>query len=106
MQISLTNFKKLLHSLKDHNIALKVRTHTGWSRDYLHIIGFIVSTADQLNRTFGGIVLSNMGDTEGILINNISAITAFELDKTCEECSAHVIYNLEDNKSLKALILH
>jgi hypothetical protein len=105
MEITLATFKKLLHSLKDQDVGLKVKTHTGWSKDYLHIIGFIASVSDQKNKTFGGVVLSNMAETEGVMINNISTITAFELDVSCENYEARKVYTLRDNMSLKALII-
>jgi hypothetical protein len=103
MEITLATFKKLLHSIKDRNIALKVRTHTGWSKDYLHIIGFIASVNDQKANTFGGIVLSNTAETEGVLINNISTISAFELAETIEHYQAGKVYFLRDHTSLKSL---
>ena len=106
MYISLNDFKTILESVKQNNIGIKVKTHTGWSNDFLHIIGFITSVSDQQNKTFGGVVLSNMAETEGIMINNISTITAFELQQSCGTCEANTIYLLMDNKSLKALILH
>ncbi len=105
MEISLETFKKLLHTLKNQDIGLKVRTHTGWSNDYLRIIGFISSVSDQENKTFGGVVLSNIAETEGILINNIATITAFELERSFEEFEALTIYSLRDNMSIKALII-
>ena len=105
MEISLETFKKLLHALKDQDAGLKVKTHTGWTNDYLHIIGFIASMNDQKNKTFGGIVLSNMAETEGVLINNISTITAFELQAPFEHYEAGKVYTLRDNMSLKALII-
>ncbi len=105
MEISLTEFKTLLFALKEKNVGLKVRTHTGWSAEFLHIIGFIASTREQERKTFSGVVLSNMNETEGILINNISSISAFELQQACDPCIASTVYHLSDNMSLKALIL-
>lgn len=105
MEISLSTFKQLLHSLKEKEISLKVRTHTGWSNSYLFIIGFIASMSDQQNKTFGGVVLSNLNETEGIIINNISNITAFELDAPCDDIQAKMVYHLSDNRSLKPLII-
>ena len=105
MEISLTEFKALLFVLKEKNVGLKVRTHTGWSAEFLHIIGFIASAREQERKTFSGVVLSNMTETEGILINNISSISAFELQHGCDPCSAGTVYRLSDNMSLKALIL-
>ena len=105
MEITLETFKKLLHSLKNQDIGLKVKTHTGWSKDYLHIIGFIASVNDQKQSTFNGIVLSNLSETEGILINNITTIAAFELDAACDGFDAHQEYVLHDTRSLKALII-
>jgi hypothetical protein len=105
MEITLATFKKLLDSLKNQDIGLKVQTHTGWTQDYLHIIGFIASVTDQKNKTFGGVVLSNMAETEGVMINNISTITAFELEVSFQEYEAGKIYVLRDNMSLKALII-
>ncbi len=93
----------MLYSVKEEQIGLKVKTHTGWSSDYLNIIGFIASARDQENKTFAGVVLSNMSETEGILINNISSITAFELQRGCEDFKGGVVYQLKD--TLKALIL-
>jgi hypothetical protein len=104
MQISLTHFKSLLHTVKAQQISLKVKTHTGWSSDFLHIIGFIASSKDQENRTFTGLVLSNSNETEGILINNISSITAFQLSTGCEEYKPDIIYLLADTQSEKALM--
>jgi hypothetical protein len=103
MDITLATFKNLLHTLKEKNISLKVRTHTGWSKDYLHIVGFISSMNDQNNKTFGGVVLSNDSETEGILINNITTITAFELGKGCEPFAGQVVYVVSDNLSLKII---
>ncbi|HYF67829.1 MAG TPA: hypothetical protein VD884_06830 [Ohtaekwangia sp.] len=105
MQIMLSEFKALLHVLKENQIGLKVKTHTGWSTDYLQIIGFIASTSDQANKTFGGIVLSNMNETEGILINNISTINAFQLEQDYLNYQKDTIYHLTD-MTLKALIIH
>lgn len=105
MEISLETFKRLLHALKNQDISLKVKTHTGWTKDYLQIIGFIVSMSDQQNKTFGGIVLSNLAETEGVLINNISTITAFELEVSFEDYEANTVYTLRDNLSLKAMIV-
>lgn len=105
MEISLNEFKTLLFVLKEKNVGLKVKTHTGWSTEYLHIIGFIASAREQERKTFAGVVLSNMSETEGILINNISSISAFELEQNCEQCTASTVYHLRDNMSLKALIL-
>jgi hypothetical protein len=105
MDITPATFKSLLQSLKENDIALKVRTHTGWSKDYLNIVGFISSMNDQNSKNFGGIVLSNTSETEGILINNISTITAFELSERCDPFDAHVVYVVTDNLSLKALII-
>lgn len=105
MEISLIEFKTLLFVLKEKNIGLKVKTHTGWSTEFLHIIGFIASAREQEHKTFSGVVLSNMNETEGILINNISSISAFELEKACDPCTASTVYHLSDNMSLKALIL-
>jgi hypothetical protein len=104
MDVTLENFKKLLSALKERNIGLKVRTHTGWSKDYLQIIGFIASMNDQKNKTFGGVVLSNLTETEGIMINNISTITAFELHDSIERFESKKVYVLKDN-TLKALII-
>jgi len=106
MQITLNQFKTLLHSVKEEQIGVKVRTHTGWSSDYLNIIGFIASTRDKENKTFTGVVLSNLNETEGILINNISSITAFELERACEQYKGGIVYHLRDNISLKTLILN
>jgi hypothetical protein len=103
--ISLATFKKLLHTLKEHHIGIKIRTHTGWTNDYLHIIGFIASVHDQENKTFGGVVLSNANETEGVLINNISTINGFELEASHEKYEAKRIYNLRDNPSLKSVAL-
>jgi hypothetical protein len=105
MEITLETFKKLLDALKNQEIGLKVKTHTGWTNGYLQIIGFIASVNDQEQKTFGGIVLSNMAETEGVLINNISTITAFELESTFEQFEANKVYTLRDNMSLKALII-
>ena len=105
MEISLTEFKSLLFELKEKDVGLKVRTHTGWSSEFLHIIGFIASAREQERKTFSGVVLSNMSETEGILINNISSISAFELKEACDPCTASTVYHLRDNMSLKALIL-
>ncbi|HLT73602.1 MAG TPA: hypothetical protein VKZ68_00910 [Ohtaekwangia sp.] len=96
----------MLHSVKEEQIGVKVRTHTGWSSDYLNIIGFIASTRDKENKTFTGVVLSNLNETEGILINNISSITAFELERACEQYKGGIVYHLRDNISLKTLILN
>jgi hypothetical protein len=104
MEISLATFKKLLHSLKDQEIGLKVKTHNGWSNDYLQIIGFISSISEQETKTFGGVVLSNSTETEGVLINNISTITAFELEHRHQEYEAGQIYVLGD-VALNALII-
>jgi hypothetical protein len=103
MQITLTQFKNLLYVLKEMGIGLKVKTHRGWSKEFLQIIGFITSTHDQTNKTFGGVVLSNLNETEGILINNISTITAFEVEKDCEEFLGNTEYVLQDN--MKTMIL-
>lgn len=105
MQISLNDFKAILHVLKQQNIALKVRTHSGWSNDFLNIIGFIASTHDKTSKTFAGIVLSNLSETEGVMINNISIITAFQIERECDGYRASTIYHLSDNMSLKAMIL-
>lgn len=105
MEITLETFKRLLHALKNQDIGLKVKTHTGWTKEYLQIIGFIASVHDQESKTFGGIVLSNLAETEGVLINNISTITAFELQFPFEEYEANTIYTLRDNMSLKAMII-
>ena len=105
MEISLETFKRLLHALKNQDVSLKVKTHTGWTKDYLQIIGFIASVSDQENKTFGGIVLSNSAETEGVLINNISTITAFELEAGFEEYEANQVYTLRDNMSIKAMIV-
>jgi hypothetical protein len=105
MQISLNDFKAILQVLKEEDIGLKVKTHTGWSKDFLHIIGFIASTSDQSSKTFAGVVLSNMTETEGIMINNIAIIHAFEIERECQGFKASTIYHLSDNLSLKAMIL-
>jgi hypothetical protein len=105
MEISLATFKKLLHSLKDRGVPLKVKTHTGWSKEYLHIIGFISSIQEHDSKAFGGVVLSNLAETEGILINNIATILAFELDMACDDYEARKEYILSDNLSLQALIV-
>jgi hypothetical protein len=105
MDITPAAFKSLLQSLKEKDIALKVRTHTGWSKDYLHIVGFISTMNDQNSKTFGGVVLSNTSETEGILINNISTITAFELSNPCDGFEPRMVYVVSDNLSLKALII-
>jgi hypothetical protein len=102
-EISLATFKSLLHSLKENSISIKVRTHKGWTGDFLLVIGFIASVHDQENKTFGGVVLSNINETEGILINNISTINAFELDHAIEQYQANTVYNLRDNLSLKPI---
>ena len=106
MEITLHDFKVLLQSLKENDSGIRVLTHTGWSQDFLHIIGFIASTTDHQKRTFGGIVLSNMNESEGIMINNISAISAFELEQPWKHYQRGVVYHLKDNFTLKALILH
>ena len=103
MFVTLSAFKQLLHTLKERNIGIKVKTSTGWSSDYLNIIGFIVSTTDQDRKNFGGVVLSNISETEGIMINNIASITSFELQQPCNHYDANTPYDLQDN--LKALIL-
>ena len=105
MQISLNDFKAILQVLKQQNIALKVKTHSGWSNDFLNIIGFISSTHDQSSKTFAGIVLSNMSETEGVMINNISIITAFQIEQECGSYKASTVYHLSDNLSLKAMIV-
>jgi hypothetical protein len=48
-------------------------------------------------------VLSNLAETEGVLINNISTISAFELAKTIDQYQAGKAYPLRDN-SLKGVI--
>jgi hypothetical protein len=106
MQISLTDFKRLLHSVKEEQIGLKVKTHTGWSSDYLHIIGFLASSKDKQNKTFTGLVLSNKNETEGILINNITSITAFQINKACDKLKSDTVYTLINNQSVKASMLY
>jgi hypothetical protein len=71
----------------------------------LHIIGFIAAHAEQSSKTFGGVVLSNLSETEGIMINNISTINAFELQHDIDGYRSSVVYHLTDNRSLKALII-
>jgi hypothetical protein len=105
MEISLDSFKRLLHSLKTQDIGLKVQSHSGWSNDYLHIIGFIASVHDQKDKTFGGVVLSNLAETEGVMINNISTILAFEIEKHCDVYEPHIVYTLQGSASMKALII-
>lgn len=105
MEISLNEFKALLFVLKEKNVGLKVKTHTGWSSEFLHIIGFIASSREQQSKTFSGVVLSNSSETEGLLINNISSIAAFELAHPCDNFDASKVYHLRDNMSLKALIM-
>lgn len=107
MQTSLSDFKTILQIVKEQNIALKIKTHTDWSSDYLQIIGFIASTSDKMNKTFGGIVLSNINETEGVIINNISTVTAFELEQDLGNYIAKTVYNLIDNSFvLKDAIPH
>jgi hypothetical protein len=83
MLVSLDDFKAVLRVLKEKDIALKVKTHSGWSSDYLHIIGFIAAHAEQSSKTFGGVVLQH--DIDGY--------------------RSSVVYHLTDNRSLKALII-
>jgi len=104
MQVTLNHFKSLLKKCKEDKIALKVKTHTGWSKDYLFIIGFIASEQEMTNRTFAGVVLSNKAETEGILINNISSINAFVLQAPFNDLESHKEYNL-DSLGFKAVIL-
>jgi hypothetical protein len=106
MFITLDQFKKTLSFLKEKNIHLKVKTNAGWTNNYLHIIGFITSSEDQFHNDFKGIVLSNMNETEGILINNISTVCAFELEQACEDLNAKTVYKLDDQVFFKALILN
>jgi hypothetical protein len=103
MYVTLNDFRGLLQLLKDENIGIKVKTHTGWSREYLNIIGFIVPTMDQDRKAIGGVVLSNLSETEGIMINNIASITAFDLQRDCHKYTAQTEYLLQDN--IKALVL-
>jgi hypothetical protein len=103
MRITLTEFKKLLRDVKEQTLAIKVKTHTGWSKDFLHIVGFIAQTNEQSNNGFVGVVLSNEAETEGILINNVSTITAFELNEACGSCLSNTVYTLEDHVSPKAV---
>lgn len=103
MHVTLSDFRHLLQTLKDENVGIKVKTHTGWSNGYLNVIGFIVSTVEQDRKSFGGVVLSNISETEGILINNIASITSFELDRGCREYLPQTAYILQDN--IKALII-
>ncbi len=105
MPITLTEFKAVLKILKERDLGLKVRTHSGWSNDYLHVIGFIASASEKDVQTFSGIVLSNMTETEGIMINNISSISAFQLEHDCSVYTANTVYHLSDNRSLKAIII-
>jgi hypothetical protein len=106
MQISLSDFKAILKVLKEQNIALKVKTHSGWSNNFLQVIGFIASTHDQSSKTFAGVVLSNMSETEGIMINNISIISAFQVERECGTIKPEIIYQLNDNLSVKAMIVN
>jgi hypothetical protein len=103
MHVTLSDFKSLLQLLKDENIGIKVKTHTGWSKEYLNIVGFIVSTMDQDKKAFGGLVLSNVSETEGIMINNIASITSFELQQDCHSYTAQTAYLLQGN--IKAFVL-
>jgi hypothetical protein len=103
MHVSLRQFKTLLHAVKEQNIGLRVKTHTGWSKDFLHIIGFIASSRDQEQKTFAGIVLSNRSETEGVMINNISSISAFELEKPHGGFHSDTVYHLADAPSLHTL---
>jgi hypothetical protein len=103
MYVTLNDFRGLLQLLKDENIGIKVKTHTGWSREYLNIIGFIVPTMDLDRKAIGGVVLSNLSETEGIMINNIASITAFDLQRDCHTYTAQTEYLLQDN--IKALVL-
>lgn len=104
MHITLSDFKNLLHSLKEENIGIKVKTHTGWTNDFLNIIGFIVSTIDQEKKTFGGVVLSNATETEGVMINNIASISSFELKTAYGPFEGNKVYDLHD-VTLDAVIL-
>ena len=105
MYVTLSDFRNLLHTLKAQNIGIKVKTHTGWSNDYLNIIGFIVSTIDQEKKTFGGVVLSNLTETEGVMINNIASITSFQIESSCADYEADRVYILQDNLTVKAVII-
>jgi len=105
MYITLSDFRNLLHTLKEQNIGIKVKTHSGWSNDYLEIIGFIVSTIDQEKKTFGGVVLSNSTETEGVMINNIASISSFQIKGNCANYEADKIYILQDSLAVKAAIV-
>src|SRR5688572_28397077 len=105
MYITLSDFRNLLHTLKEQNIGIKVKTHTGWSNDYLNIIGYIVSTIEQEKKTFGGVVLSNKTETEGVMINNIASITSFQIESNCSDYEADKVYILQDNLAVKAVII-
>lgn len=103
MYVTLRDFRDLLQVLKDQKVGIKVKTHTGWSKEYLNIIGFIVPTVDQDKKTLGGVVLSNLSETEGIMVNNIASITSFELQQDCRAYTAATAYLLQDN--IKDLVM-
>lgn len=106
MEVTLQNFRTILVYLKENKRGLKVKTLQGWIDKYLQVIGFISASDDQINKNFSGVVLSDLQESEGMVINNISAITAFQLEAKWQEYKPNKIYTLTNNESLKALIIH
>jgi hypothetical protein len=99
MTISIKDFKNILLELEENKIPLKVKTYSGWSADFLHIIGFI--KPKELNPTTSsahihGVVLSNETETEGLLISNISTLSAFELKQPYNSLEGNLIYELSN----------
>ena len=100
MTVSIHDFKKTLANIKEKNIRLKVKTYFGWSEHYLQIIGFVAAASSNDTADFKGIVLSNINATEGILINNICSLIAFELETGCEGLQPNVVYTLKDEANV------
>jgi hypothetical protein len=96
MSVSLKDFKRLLLSLKEQNIKLKIKTITGWSESYLYILGFIEYLSTRNEGDFKGIILSDDAEREGMLLSDISHLMAFKLESPHETFKAKVVYTIND----------
>ena len=93
MNITLDDFKKLLLSLKEKNIKLRIKTITGWSQRYLSVLGF-THHRNKPGHDFKGIILSDEMEKEGMLLSDLSHLVAFQLDTSYDKFKAKIIYTI------------
>jgi hypothetical protein len=91
MNITLDDFKKLLLSLKEKNIKLRIKTITGWSQRYLSVLGF-THQRDTPGHDFKGIILSDEMEKEGMLLTDLTHLVAFQLETSYDKFKAKTVH--------------